>query len=449
MIIKILTHGQLDRFFIALFWLGGFSGHFWLDDPSKALAMSVITIVTANFILYFRASMRLVLLTNSSLRNVLPNYFPLLKRSLISLMLISLLPALTLLHQPMIMLSVMSLLLLLALVLVLVTYIPILYLGLLALLFAPMSFEQLFGQWGELLISVGAYTLPLIVVLNYLLISKIDKFNAKSKYVARMMQLSTGSSNMDLVSIEEADYQGQSAWRQWLSNSHFDCYREKLSKPESLSKQYLIETACQGLSSTHRYAFLIGGILAIVTVYVLDSFMPNSNGLKVALSLVSIALMVFGIITPFQIINKRKPLLKQLAALPIFSEQGSFAKAFIGQLLKGQLQLFASVLLVNLFIIELLWGASGEVMMNMALVCLFFITSSLTLMLCAWRASSNIEHPVIWAFIALFAVMSVTLMIALEHKLALYYSATFMLALMLSTALTIGGVYRSRHRIFY
>ncbi len=448
MILKILTHGWLDRFFVLLFWLGGFSGQFWLDDPQKAFLMSVITIITANFILYFRVSMRLVLLTNADFRSVLPNYYRLLKRSLVTLLVVSLLPALTLISQPMVMLSVMSLLLILAVLLVALTYQPKLYFLVIALLLMPVSIEEIAIQWGDLLINVGSFSLPLIALLSYVLIQHIERFKSNRKYIERMLLVSSGSSSMDLVSIEETNYNAQPAWRRWLSNSHFDYYRSMLRSDKAMNKLQLIEVACQGLSSLHRYSYFVAIAVALIIALVSKALFPSFEQISLIMALLSIALIVLGNIAPFQIISKRRAQLKQLASLPLFAKEKSFSTSFISYLFKQQLKLYGTVILANLLLMGVQQQISSVVIINMLLVCVFFMATSMLIMLSAWRSQTNHDNSAIAGFLGIFVVMSITVMIGVENNLALWTSQLFLTAVFVAVGLAIAKISQCRNRVF-
>ena len=423
-LISILTRGWIARTFILLLWLAAIILSFIVD--SENLKAVVILLASTNGVLYLQLSSRLQSLVGSDMAKVLPNYFDQVKKSLLIILCVSLIPTLVLLPDLTQWLSLLSVLILIAVCAMALSYHPKYY-WLLAIFFVtPISIDTLKEPLEPINFKlILSCLLPFIAWFAYALLRKLEYYKGNKTHIKRMKSLSNLSPEKLALTQESMPYTSRHKIWQWLINQNFSHYRESLKK-KILPNRKLIEIACQDLDTIGRFTYIVWFCMNILLILIAELTMALgfiNMGVFYVISIVVPAAMLFGgTLTTFNGINLKRSLLNRLAIMPCFNEKESFSRAFIAFVVLNQIKLYVFILAM----IAVLAFAFGHINMNMYLniviLACVVCTMNLLIMFITWHAKKSFETLAIWLMSAAFITGPIFLLYMHKNEVVLLFA---------------------------
>lgn len=397
----ILLHGWLARVFIVLLILIGiairFTGSY---EQREDLLFTVIAF--SNLLFYLMVATRLPLLTHSKMVTLLPDFAIKLKKVLLQLFFVSLLPTLLVLPELITWLAFVSMSIIATLVFVAMMYQPKYQIFIWLLIFMPLPlelFDLAFNK--EKVFIYLAWLLPLFSVIAYLLLNKLVNYRGNHHHVSKIIATMNVSMEKTLAVQESIPFADRTRLAQWWANSHFNYYRKIINiatkASHRISNQKLIEISCQSANSFGVNAYVIWSI-GITLLCLLGLVIDESyhHFFTPMVTLIPAMIIGTGSITLFQIIQCRKSYLARLAILPRFKQQNSFARAFLGYVFSNQAMLYCFIAVLLAVTTNVFGHINMTVYMNSVLILLVYCLVTISIMLLAWRTAQDYGNPVVW-----------------------------------------------------
>ena len=400
----ILLHGWLVKVFIVLLWIVAISLRLTMhDDTREDLLFS--TIAFSNFLLYLMVAMRLPLLTHNKMAVLLPDYSQKLKKVMLLVFGVSLLPTLLVLPDVVTWLAFISISILSIVIFVAMIYQPIyqVFIWLFILMPLPMAMFDI-SLNKDTLFTTLVWLLPLIIWLAYILLNKLVNYRGNQKHVSKMIATMNLSMSKTLAVQESIPFSDRTRLAQWWGNSHFNYYRKLISEAtkssQKISNRKLIEISCQSANSFGANAYVIWSVgitLLCLIGLVIDEEYHQFFTLMV--TLIPAMIIGRGSITLFQIIQCKKSYLARLAILPRFKRHNSFASAFLAYVFSNQAMLYFFIAVLLGITVKVFGHMNITVYMNLVLILLVHCLVSISIMLFTWRTVEDYSNLVVWLMI--------------------------------------------------
>lgn len=450
MIFKILTKGWLLRSFIVSLWLIALIFRcFELDDK---ILLIPLFIGAANGFLYLTVALRLTMLTHSSMSRVLPNYFSQLKKSLLIILGMSLIPALMLLPNIALFLSLLSVLIIMAMFLVTITYQSKLYFMILPLCFMPILLEgnlHYLSFLSDIAFSlILASLLPIIAWWSYRLLSRLETYKGDVKQRERIIALMGLNTKATVASLEKVPLKSQNKLVQWVVNNNFEYYRRLIRSEKSMTNTQQLALACQGNSTVGRTTYLLWGVIALLFSWG-GRYLENEYQDIIVVIVIMFPAIIFGLGTIgfFQVINSKKSLLKRLSIMPCFNDKQHFSWTFITYVLSEQLKLYLFVSLIVAMFTYSFEYLTVTMYMNVLLIVLILCLFKLTLMFLAWSSKHPNYSVVIWLMIIALIGAYISLIVVADNNILLWLNTTFIALILIVIGLFSMSLYRGYRQI--
>lgn len=437
MMTKILLHGWVQRSFIIFFTLIAIGVKVSMQEDSR-LGLLYSLVVFISFFIFWIVATRLPQFTHNSMSKLLPNYQQRLKRSIIFVWFISLLPSVLVLPDVEIWLGFISVLVLLAIIFVAMIYKPMFQIFFWALFFAPLGLNYIAPEVsGRSIMIVYAWLLPLVLFFANFCLNKLVQYRGNAKHVNRFIAMTNVSMEKTLAVQENVPLHERTRLSQWWSNTHFDHYRQVLnkasenqSKNKKLSSNKLIAICCQGANSFGLNAYVFWacaiGILCLIGLYIDESYHQYFTVLLTALPVMIIGT---GTIAVFQIIQNKKSYLARLAITPRFSNPHSFAKSLITYVIINQVMLYGFISILVGAMALVFHHISLNAYINLCLVLLSFCLINLSIMFLAWTAKQDHSNKIVWLMIiGLISLLVFAILLKENENIELAFSLFFVFA---------------------
>ncbi len=397
----VLLHGWLAKVFIALLWLIAIALRFTMHDDSRE-DLLFTTIAFSNFLLYLMVAMRLPLLTHSKMATLLPDFSQKLKKVLLLVFGVSLLPTLLVLPDVITWLAFISISILATLIFVAMVYQPIyqIFIWLFILMPLPMTLLDISLNKDKLFYTL-AWLLPLIIWLAYGLLNKLVNYRGNQPHVSKIIATMNVSMGKTLAVQESIPFADRTRLAQWWANSHFNYYRQIITAAAKASKRIsnrkLIEISCQSANSFGVNAYVIWSV-GITLLCVLGLVIDESyhHFFTPMMTMIPIMIIGTGSITLFQIIQGKKSYLARLAILPRFKQHNSYARAFLGYVFSNQVMLYCFIAVLLALTAKVFGHISITVYINSILILFIYCFVSISIMLFAWRTAQDYGNSVVW-----------------------------------------------------
>lgn len=432
MISKILVRGMVLKVFIVLLWVAVTLSYFvW--DKVLIVEFTVILLFIINLFLYFSVALNLLLLTKSYAAKITPGYFAQIKKSLVIIFLVSILPTLVLLSHFTLWLSLFCALLLMAMLVVAMMYHPTFYWLFILICFVAPSVESLNTVFDlPDFTTILAFLLPLVIFVAFKLLNKLETYRGTND---KITGFSWGSSffntNDNVLTQEKRLRKSHSKFTRWISERNFTHYLSLIRSGKKISNRELLEIACQSSGSVGRFTYFLWTLMW-VTFYVVNLFLKDgSQVILIPIFVVFPAMLVSaGTMMLFQVVNIKKSYLARLSIMPCFIDnnnrkQNSFARSFLGFIIKEQLTLYSFILIGISVLVSVYHYITIDMYINVLLAVVSIGLINLTLMLLAWGSKQRLNHLVLWIMATCLIGMIVFLMLVADNGIVLLNSALF------------------------
>lgn len=442
MIFSILTKGWILRIFIVLLWLIALLGRVFTEEKFDFIA---VFIGFANCFLYLTVSTRLVLLTHSPMAAILPDYFEQLKKSLVIVFLVSLIPTLILMPNVIMWLSLLSILITMTVVFVAITYQPKFYLAFLLLMFMPYSVEKFPTLFTEVNFPLlFALSLPFTAWWAYRLLNNLESYKGNAEHIQKFIALTSLNFKNAVTSQDDIPLKSRNRFAQWLINNNFAHFRTFIRSKKNMSNIQLVTVACQNVGSIGRSTYLFWGAAVVFFSLVGHYLGEEYQGFFIPMTIIFPAIMIgVGTLNLFQVINNKKSLLKRLSIMPCFHEKHSFSLAFITYVISNQIKLYTFISLVIAILTYAFHHLTLSMYINVLSVSLTLCIFNLTLMLWSWSSKHYLDNQVTWLMIIIFVVLTVFLIVTTNNNIVIWNNSTFIISVLLCIGLFGISFYRS------
>jgi len=444
----ILLHGWLVKVFIVLLWGIAIAMRLTMHDDTRDNLLFTL-IAFSNFLLYLMVAMRLPLLTHNKMAVLLPDYSQKLKKVLLLVFGVSLLPTLLVLPDVVTWLAFISISILAILIFVAMIYQPIyqIFIWLLILMPLPMAMLDISLNKG-ILFTTLAWLLPLIIWFAYVLLNKLVNYRGNHKHISKIIATMNVSMGNTLSIQDSIPFANRTKLAQWWGNSHFNYYRKLINdatnSSQKLSNRKLIEISCQSANSFGVNAYVIWSVgitLLCVLALVIDE--SYHHLFTPMVTLIPALIIGTGSITLFQIIQCKKSYLARLAILPRFKQHNSFSRAFLGYVFYNQAILYCFIAMLLAVTAKIFGHINVTVYLNSVLILLVYCLVTISMMLLTWRAAQNYCNPVVWLMIIGFiGTIVFTTHMATSGMVLLVYNGIFQWILIASLLLLSFSVFR-------
>jgi len=437
MMTKILLHGWVQRSFIILFTLIAIGVRVTMQDDSRlGLLYSLIALIS--FFISLTVASRLPQFTHSSMAKLFPNYQQKLKRSIIIVWMISLLPSLLVLPDVEIWLGLISVLVLLAIIFVAMIYKPIYQIFFWFITFSPLGLDYFAPDIvGRSVMIVCAWLLPIVLFFANFCLNKLVQYRGNTKHVSRLIAMLNVSMEKTLAVQENVPLHERTRVSQWWSNTQFHYYRQLLNKnsglelqKKQLSNRQLIAICCQGVNSFGFNAYVLWasviGVLCLLGLYIDESYHHYFTALMIV---IPIGIIGTGTIAVFQIIQNKKEYLARIATTPRFSTPNSFTKSFIYYVILNQARLYAFISILVGAMALVFHHISLNTYINLFLVLVLFCLVNLSIMFLAWAAKHDHSNKIVWLMIIGLILLPIFAMLLKKNEnIELAFSMAFIFA---------------------
>jgi len=439
-LIHVLTKGWILKIFYLLTISLGIISSFMLKDNTSA---SVALFIGGNFYLYLTLAYRILILSQNDFSRTLPNYFGKLKRSLLVVILFSLLPSLILFPDYQLMSTVITWHLVLLITLVLSCFQPKIWFVLAALLIAPAFIADSITSFSLDFLSYFNYSFPLLMVIVLLFLSRLEQIRLTEKAKEQYLRLADQAMLGSFIDSEKKALKSSSKIQQWFNKSNLAIYKAMLMENKPLKRHQLVEIACVGPSSIGRANLLSYTGIILLFCFIASYFSFSLEALESSY-LLFVGMLTSGMVgisslTFLYTIRGRKNYLARLRMLPLFSDEKQFNHAMLLTLFKNQIVALLLAIVNSLIVFIVVIPEHGNVLSNTIAVnaLLFFLGSGLILL----NFQTKWFHEYLVFFIVGVTTLVSVLIIdnSLSNQFELINSPFFVMTLLFSVALfTIG-----------
>ncbi len=431
MILRLLTRGKTIKLAVALIWtfaifnwyLGIKGGNTSTDNFYVALFIG-----TGNAFFYYLIATRLMLLTQNDMSKVIPNYFYYLKKSLLGLLGISLLPTLMVLPNIESWLSLIAISIMLAVFMVAITYRPLLILVFIFLFFVkPWNWLINYFELPDIDISVlSAFALPAIALGAYWLLGRLECFTKDSKDLKKVKLMMNAKQASMIVPSHKIPLKFQNRLVQWFAKSNLQHFKKRIESAKPMTNKQLIAISCQGEYSVGPLTYLLW--LGAAMLFLLSGNQIDKNFsefFSTSILAVPLILVVLSSISFFQVVSSKQSLLKRLAVMPCFNDKQRFSTAFINYVLEEQLKLYVFMSLILVMFSYIFENFTSTLLINSLVVSLMVSLFNVAIMLWAWTMEKRIDSLAVWLMFTFMIGSSLLLVFVVNFNVLLWEKSTF------------------------
>jgi len=439
-LIHVLTKGWLLRVFYLLTIGLGIAVSFTIKDKTN---VSIACFIGGNFYLYLTLAYRILILSQNDFARTIPTYFDKLKRSLLVIILLSLLPSLILFPDHQLISSVIAWQCLLLITIVLGCFQPKAWFVLAALFVAPAFVADSIIKFSVDFLSYLNYSFPLLMAIVLVFLSRLERIRLSDKVKEQYLSFADQAMLGSFSDAEKKALKSPGKIQQWFNKNNLGVYKTMLKDNKPLKRHQLVEISCVGPSTIGRANWLTH-----ISVIVLFCFMATYFSFSLE-TLERSYLMFVGVITGgfvgissiafLYTIIKRKNYLARLRMSPLFNDEKQFNQALLLTLFKSQITALLLALVNTLIVFIVVIPEHGNVFSNTIAVnaLLFFLGSGLILL----NFQTRWIHEYAVFFIVSIATFASVIVIdmSLNNQYELINSPFFVMTLLFSVALfTIG-----------
>ena len=431
-IINVLTKGWLFRIFTTLLLLIAFGLSIFMDVSDKQSTYgTAILLITANFCLLSLVGYRVVLLSQHNMAQVMPDYYPKLKKALKKVLLFSLLTTVTLLPNVTMMLGSMTWLLIIFLFLSLTYIQPNVWLIFAAAMIAPnfISFDYTVTQVNYWLWQVPAYCLPIFGFISYQVIERLEQLKMSDAVKLRLSAFNNLSFTNSFNSSEQMPEKPRPKLQQWVIDNNLVMFSKLLNSNKKIKKLTLIDMACSGVNRFGKATFF--GWSTMVVLFCLYHYLfPLSTKTAYGFymmffAIFSVSIVAMGSIMSFFTLNERKGYLARLRLMPLFTNEQEFTRLVLTAFFINQGKLLLFTLLSSTVIISAVWPEATELLTNTVAINMVSFCFFSALALLGWHTKWQVKSMIMVTMFMLFMLLIPTAMISQNQNIHLVTSELF------------------------
>ena len=227
-LIDVLTKGWFFRILCSCLFLLAAGLALFLEAPEKKDLFAIASLLLfANFYLLGTIGHRVALLSQQKMAQVVPGYYLKLKKTLQQVLLFCLMTTTTLLPDITIVLSLMTWVLVVFLFLAMSYLQPKIWFLISALWFMCIfsssfsSFEWGIEQVNDYFFQAPTYFLPIVALLSYILIARLDKFKMSEAVRVRFSAYSGLAMTSCFNTVEKIPEKSRPKFQQWMIDTNF------------------------------------------------------------------------------------------------------------------------------------------------------------------------------------------------------------------------------------
>jgi len=456
--LSILTHGWLGRLFILSLWAVNIAIFLYtyhdLDSlgrvNSRAMVLNTgMLLFCSNIFLYLIVASNLPALINNQMVRVLPNYFKKLRVSLLVLLFVSFTPAAIMLPFANFVdwLALLTVLLLLAMLVMAMVFKTQYFVFFIILVFGPVNITNLFSDHIPI-VRLLAYSFPVLLVLSYMLLGKLENLRGKTMAFSRFLSASSFSLAEGVVEQELAAPKSNNIFIRWLTRNNGSYAVDLLNGNRKLSNKELIAVACQGNTVIGKGTYIFWGAMVVLICLIASGFDESNRGYFIPMMIIFPSMMIgTGTMTMFQNLLNKKSYLSQISTFPIFAKEKSFAKDFLNFVIVEQLKLYMFIYFTVIAFAFIAQPLTWLIALNLILLGLTLCLINLALILSGLIRRVNHNSLTIWLMFITFVLFMVWMLVVVLEDVTLMDSDFFIGCFSLCFTVFAISLYRSYQQI--
>ena len=442
-LIHVFTKNWLLRLFYLLAIVSGIVSSFALEDK---MTVSVVFFMAGNFYLYLTLAYRILILSQNDFAYTIPNYFEKLKKTLLIIVLVSLLPNLVILPDVQLFSAALTWQLSLLILLVLTAFQPKTWFLLAFIFIAPSVLEEITDNSTVSLdvFSYYNYSFPLLFAVVFLFLHKLEKIKLSDKAKSQYLKLANQSMMMSFSDNEKKALKSPNKVQQWFNGGNLAIYRKMLMNNQVLKRHQLVEISCVGPSSIGRaswLAYTCGIVLFCLTAnYFSFSFEAIERSYLMFVGVITSGFVGISSTTFLYTAKGRKNYLARLRVSPLFHDDQQFSYALLTTLFKSQITVVLLAVVNSLIVFITVIPELGNVLSNTLAInaLLFFLGTGLVLL--SFQTTWLHEYFV-YFIIGIATLVSVFLVdISLSNQFELINNPIYVYTLLMSVGLFVMGL---------
>ncbi len=443
--INILTKGSILRTFVVLIWVAAIAFRYYVAEPQRVFGILML-IAFVNMFLYMAVISMVEQFAKNSITTLLPDYFTQLKKALISIFLVSLMPTLLLLPNLIIWLSSISISILMATIIISMTLNNKILWGWVGLtaLFANMpSLIQFLPSW---VIEINFYlvfalALPVVIFWAYRSLNKLQHYNVEGKPILGLTTNKNLNINDTMTRQDESLLESRNSFIQWLRNKSQSYSLYLIHSGRNMSNTQLLTVACQNLSSISGRSYWVYGIaMALFSFW--SNYFGNEYLSTLLVNIGFILMMSVSALHLNQRVNSKKSLLKRLSIMPCFNGKDSFPLTFITYISSEKLKLFFLYSFLLIIFYSISHNTTLDVFLSILMMGLSLCLLNLTVMFWAWSSKHNLDSLVLSLLIVAFIAFTALLTGIVSDKIMLWQYPKFIIFALICISLFSVSIFR-------